>query len=81
MIRYIKAFERIIEIMSCGCARIPVLNEERLIPYSEHDFCDIRNASNLNEKLHSYLYNTKYLNGCKYCDGQHVYSQEVESGE
>jgi hypothetical protein len=65
-----------------NCARTPILNEDGLIPYCSEDFCDIRNTPDeiFNEKLHSYLYGTKYLNGCKYCDGQHIYSEQIKRG-
>jgi hypothetical protein len=57
-----------------ACARVPVLNEERLIPYDEKMFLDTRAAteSELQEALHSYLYDTQYLSGCQFCDGQYA---------
>lgn len=68
-------------IYSCG--RTPILNEDGLIPFFEHDFCEIRNANDLDieENLHRYLYEKPFLEGCQYCDGQHLYSKKVRRGE
>lgn len=66
-----------------SCGRVPVLNEDRIIPYSDTDFCCVRdeNPEKLKKKLHEYLYMKPYLEGCRYCDGQHMYSQRVARGE
>lgn len=64
-----------------SCAHIPVLNEDGLIPFCDTDFCDIRTGKKeLAEKLHSYLYQKSFLQGCRYCDGQHEYSRRISRG-
>lgn len=66
-----------------SCPRIPLLNEDGLIPFSAKDYCSVRGVSSqeLKNTLHNYLYNTKYLDGCQYCDGQHRYSRRIPRGE
>lgn len=66
-----------------ACGRVPVLNEDGVIPYAETDFCDVRgsNEKELKEKLHQYLFQKPYLEGCRYCDGQHRYSAKVGRGK
>jgi hypothetical protein len=66
-----------------SCPRIPVLNEDGLIPFCEDDYCEIRRADEkeIEDKLHQYLYEKPYLEGCRYCDGQHCYSKEISRGE
>lgn len=68
-------------IYSCG--RTPILNEDHLIPFFENDFCDVRRADKetLAERLHTYLYEKTFLEGCRYCDGQHLYSKKICRGE
>lgn len=65
-----------------SCCRVPLLNEDGLIPFSKADYCEIRRApeAELRESLHRYLYETPYLNGCKYCDGMLPYAGHVKRG-
>lgn len=65
------------------CGRVPVLNEDGVIPYAEGDFCEVRNsdALTLGDRLHKYLFEKPYLEGCRYCDGQHQYSRKIRRGE
>lgn len=65
-----------------SCPRIPLLNEDGLIPFSKNDFCEIRGTSEelLIEELHDYMYNKEYLEGCMYCDGQHMFSEKITRG-
>lgn len=66
-----------------SCPRIPLLNEDKLIPFSAKDYCNVRGTSSqeLKNALHGYLYDTNYLDGCQYCDGQHRYSRRIPRGE
>lgn len=65
-----------------ACGRVPVLNEYGVIPYSEGDFCEICDDNYvLADRLHEYLYQKEYLEGCYYCDGQHLFSKRIHRGE
>ena len=65
-----------------SCSRIPLLNEDGLIPFCSSDFCNIRDHSedNLNTELHNYMYKKEFLAGCQFCDGQHMYSEKILRG-
>ena len=66
-----------------ACGRTPLLNEDGLIPFCETDYCKVAEGdiTTLSERLHEYLYEKPYLEGCRYCDGQHVYSKRIRRGE
>lgn len=66
-----------------SCARAPLLNEDGLIPFGETDYCEVRRVSEdgLREHLHRYLYETPYLNACRYCDGAHMCSRRIKRGD
>lgn len=65
-----------------SCPRIPLLNEDGLIPFSTKDYCNVRGVTSqeLRNTLHNYLYATNYLDGCRYCDGSHRYSRRIPRG-
>jgi organic radical activating enzyme len=65
-----------------SCARLAVLNEEKLIPYDSKAFLDVRNTQEdiLSESVHKYLYGTKFFQGCQYCNGDYPYSKKVLRG-
>jgi len=65
-----------------SCSRLPLLNEDGLIPFCESDFCEIRKQTEnlIKENLHDYMYKKEYLVGCQYCDGQHMYSDKIARG-
>lgn len=66
-----------------ACARTPLLNEDGLIPFCETDYCEVARGDDatLSDRLHAYLYDKPYLEGCRYCDGQHMYSKHIGRGE
>ena len=65
-----------------ACGRVPVLNEYGIIPFAKEDFCEISDDKDVfSENLHNYLYNKEYLEGCYYCDGQHMFSKRIHRGE
>lgn len=66
-----------------ACGRTPLLNEDGLIPFCETDYCKVAEGDDttLAERLHKYLYEKSYLEGCRYCDGQHIYSKRIRRGE
>lgn len=64
-----------------ACGRVPILNEYNIIPFSKEDYCDVdRSNENLKQELHKYLFEKDYLNGCYYCDGQHMFSRRIKRG-
>lgn len=65
-----------------ACGRVPVLNEYGIIPFAQDDFCEVGcDDDTLKERLHKYLYEKEYLEGCQYCDGQHMFSRRIHRGE
>lgn len=65
-----------------NCARLAALYDEGLIEEHYDDWLDIRNdlEKDSNIKMNNYLYEKKYLEGCRFCDGQHLYSKRVQRG-
>lgn len=65
-----------------NCCRLPVLNEDRILPYCEQDFYNLREAEDdlIKDGLHEYLYRKEFLEGCRYCDGMHAYSKKIARG-
>jgi hypothetical protein len=55
------------------CPRVSILNEEHTIPFDENARFDVRNTPDeeLSDRLHLFLDETHFLNGCQFCDGHY----------
>ena len=66
-----------------SCSMVAGLNAENLTNMIKDDeYVDIRNEQTelLKEKLKHYLYETTYLNSCRYCNGMYAGAKEVIKG-
>jgi hypothetical protein len=65
------------------CGQLAIYYYYNLIPDNPSDYIDISNTTQeeLQEKLHKFIYETEYLNGCQYCDGIYYGCKEYPKAE